>query len=140
MKFPHTSVRGRRAILGALQLLKQTRTLPPAVESVITSGGQTDPLTSDELDALIASVKKGGSPRVVIVVDGGLVQEVITDIPVVATVVDFDVEGADEEDLTKVPEDRVKGQPPSEKDASISSPPHRVSAHLVTRMLKNVAK
>jgi len=43
-------------------------------------------------------------PKIVIVMDGGLVQTVLTDAPenMRVAVVDYDVEGTDEEELTKI--------------------------------------
>lgn len=43
------------------------------------------------------------TPRLVITLDGGLVQGIYCDVPLNAYVVDFDVEGADKSDLDQVP-------------------------------------
>lgn len=123
----------KAAIIGALQLLKRTPELPSAVPV-----GETRPaFTGAEIDRLVRKLQTRGMPRVVIVVDGGLVHEVIADSPISATVVDFDVECADEDEITKVPEETANGSRPSEKDASISSPFLRVSGRRITAMLKN---
>lgn len=41
-------------------------------------------------------------PNVVIILEGGLIQNVITDLPVNVTVIDHDTEGADEQDVSRV--------------------------------------
>lgn len=49
-------------------------------------------------------------PRIVIVMDGGLVQQVLADRPVEVLVVDYDVDGADLEDLTLMPQEPVASE------------------------------
>ena len=44
----------------------------------------------------------GQLPRLVIMCNGGLVQDVISDVPMDGTVIDYDVEGADAEDISKI--------------------------------------
>ncbi len=72
-------------------------------------------------------------PRVAIICDGGLVQEVIADIPMRAIVCDYDVEGADEEDLTKIPQNEGEDDQP----ASISQPACDDSPETIDDLLKN---
>jgi hypothetical protein len=42
------------------------------------------------------------SKKIVIVLEGGVVQNVLTDEPTEVTVVDYDTEGAEENEITKV--------------------------------------
>lgn len=48
--------------------------------------------------------KKTSKPKVVIVLDGGLVQDILSTIAVDVAVVDYDVEGVDEDRLTEIPQ------------------------------------
>lgn len=57
------------------------------------------------LNAMHASnTRAQAKPRVVLFMDGGLVHEIVSDLPVEYMKVDFDVEGSDEEDRSIVPE------------------------------------
>jgi hypothetical protein len=42
--------------------------------------------------------------RIAIIMDGGLIHNILADEEVEITIVDYDVEGAEEEDLTEVPQ------------------------------------
>ena len=42
-------------------------------------------------------------PKIVVVLDGGLVQDIYTDTPVEVVTLDFDVESADNDELLRVP-------------------------------------
>jgi hypothetical protein len=58
----------------------------------------------EEIEAVLAGLP--AKPiRILIALDGGLVQGGCSDVPVDVTIVDYDVEGADEADLTDVPQD-----------------------------------
>jgi hypothetical protein len=46
----------------------------------------------------------GYAPKVVVFIEGGLVQEVISDSPVNFAVVDYDIEGADDDDIADIPQ------------------------------------
>lgn len=60
------------------------------------------------------------APRVVVVLDGGLVQDVLADVPVDCVKIDYDTEGADRADLWPVPQDGTEGDRPASSEAFIS--------------------
>lgn len=43
-------------------------------------------------------------PRVVIILDGGIVQDILSDVPIDAIVIDYDVEGIEKYRLTQIPQ------------------------------------
>jgi len=45
------------------------------------------------------------TPRVIVVLEGGLVQDILTTVPMDAAVIDYDTEGAEEDELTQIPQD-----------------------------------
>jgi len=57
-----------------------------------------------EQDRLIIAVTPGVTPAVVVHVEGGIVQDVVSTVSMNYTVVDYDTEGADDEDLIVVPQ------------------------------------
>lgn len=108
--------------LAALRSWQRTGGFAPEME-VATDGGTLKPLSSKEIDALCeklngpdldlsgpgapsgASAGKGRAgppPKVSIVLEGGLVSHVVSDVPVKVGTVDYDSEGADEKEISKV--------------------------------------
>lgn len=63
-----------------------------------------EPLTADEIERLISNIIDKEDPRVIIVCDGGLVQQVLADHGSFI-VVDYDTEGTEDEELTEVPQE-----------------------------------
>jgi len=43
-------------------------------------------------------------PKVVITLDGGIVQDILSDVPIDVIVIDYDVEGIEEDRLTQIPQ------------------------------------
>ncbi|AMK24709.1 hypothetical protein HY78_24460 [Rhizorhabdus wittichii DC-6] len=90
------------------------------LDDVASNLGRHEPLTSDEIDGLCMRINGGEltpqEANVVIELDGGLVQGIIADRPITVRVVDYDVEGADPDDLLLVSRDNGDPVP-----ASISS-------------------
>lgn len=107
--------------LAALRSWQRTGGAGPEME-VATDGGSFEPLSAKEIDALCeklngpdfdfsggassgASAGKGRSgppPKISIVLEGGLVSHVVSDVPVKVGTVDYDSEGADEKEISKV--------------------------------------
>lgn len=111
--------REHATVLAALrfwQRLGCARDVPE--QDIATNGGAEKPLHSHQIDDLCerlnyAEEETGEPPRVLIVLDGGLVQDVIADVPLRATVLDYDTEGADLEDLHPVPQDEGEDDLPA---------------------------
>jgi len=88
----------------------QRRTCPPDLLDIATNGGRHVPLTGEEIDGLCERLNCGilcpPDVNIVVELDGGLVEGVISDRPTRVRVVDYDVEGADPDDLIMVPRDQ----------------------------------
>ncbi|MGE4410435.1 MAG: hypothetical protein AB7D33_07690 [Sphingobium sp.] len=98
----------------------QRRHREPDPGDIASNLGRHEPLTSDEIDGLCMRINGGEltpqEANVVIELDGGLVQAIIADRPITVRVVDYDVEGADPDDLLLVSRDNGDSVP-----ASVSS-------------------
>ncbi len=98
----------------------QRRHCGSALDDVASNLGRHEPLTLDEIDGLCMRINGTGpfppEANVVIELDGGLVQGIIADRPITMRVVDYDVEGADPDDLLLVSRDNGGPVP-----ASVSS-------------------
>lgn len=57
------------------------------------------------VELITAAVTPGVRPHAVVVLDGGLVQDVVSNVPMSYTVVDYDCEGADDSELVDIPQD-----------------------------------
>lgn len=53
----------------------------------------------------VANKKEVTTPKVVIVLEGGMIQNALCNMPIDVYVIDYDTEGANKEDITKVPQD-----------------------------------
>lgn len=111
-------------VLAALRA-HQRRTCPPDLLDIATNGGRYVPLTSEQIDGLCERLNCGiTSPQevnIVVELDGGLVEGVIADRPTRVRVVDYDVEGADPDNLIMVPRDRGDPIPASVSDWAVES-------------------
>lgn len=87
------------------------------------------PVNKDKVYAL--------KPRVVIAVEGGVMQSIVADAEISPVVLDYDVEGVDEDKLTAIPQSDKQGE---ELDASavVRFPMVEVSATTIDRLLANV--
>lgn len=65
-------------------------------------------------------------PRIIVCCDGGLVQEHFSDQPVELTVLDYDVDGADEADLEDIPQEDGTTAKGSLTDSGVCVNPARV--------------
>jgi hypothetical protein len=61
------------------------------------------PLTVLEISDLCERLNTEKTPTILIEVEGGLVADLTSDLPITAVIVDRDVEGADEEDIRQFP-------------------------------------
>jgi hypothetical protein len=75
------------------------------------SGGDTIQELTDLYEALEPEDEEPAppTPRVIVVLEGGLVQDIVTTIPMDAAVIDYDTEGAEEDDLTQIPQQGTYG-------------------------------
>jgi hypothetical protein len=101
------------------------------LRDIATNDGAHNPMDATGLDGLCEALNGDCMPRVVIVMDGGLVQEVIADQPLEVTVIDYDAEGSDPEDLRKVPQ----GNGDEDDLAAIREAECLVDASLIARLL-----
>ena len=87
----------------------QQRACPPDLLDIATNGGKHSPLAPLEIDMLCQRLFCDAlilaTARIVVALDGGLVQGVVADRPIQLFVVDYDVEGADQSELSLIPQD-----------------------------------
>lgn len=87
--------------------------------------GRHQPLSPDEIDDLCIRINSAGplplEANVVIELDGGLVEGVVADRPTRVRIVDYDVEGADPDNLVMVPRDHDDPVPASVSDWAVES-------------------
>jgi hypothetical protein len=89
--------RDRRAVVYALHVLQE--------HSYLYNPSDHAALSEDEIDGLIAALDATPPDTpVLIVVEGGLIQSVITDAPIAVTVIDYDTECADDDEICEVPQ------------------------------------
>jgi hypothetical protein len=95
-------------ILAALRLL-QEQGCPDHLTDIATEGFSLDTMADDEIDALCERLNIGDTPHmlphIVVAIDGGLVSGVVADRAVIMRTVDYDTEGAADEEVTLVPQD-----------------------------------
>lgn len=95
-------------ILAALRLL-QEQGCPEHLTDIATEGFSLDPMAADEIDDLCERLNIGGTPHelphVVVALEGGLVSGVVADRPIILRTVDYDTEGADDDEISLVPQD-----------------------------------
>ncbi len=63
-----------------------------------------DSWTWDSFDVPVPGI--GQKPRIVVALDGGLVSGASSDVPVDMVVIDYDIEGADRDDIAEIPQSR----------------------------------
>lgn len=97
--------------LAGLRML-QAQGCPENLVGVDTDGVRHGPMTDDAVDALCERQIIGGGPndaiRIVVAIEGGLVSGVVADRPIHLMTIDYDTEGADEDDISQVPQDGGK--------------------------------
>jgi len=96
----------RDAIVAGLRLL-QSRGCPVELLDVATGGGSHLILADAVTDALCERLNKHvrpAPPRVIVALEGGLVSGVVADQPILLRTVDYDVEGAAEDEITEIPQ------------------------------------
>ena len=87
-----------------------------AEADIATNGDTVKALSGKEIDSLCERLNSEGlggrdadrRPQVAIVLEGGLVQHVVASVPVSVSTIDYDTEGCDEDEVTKVPQDDGK--------------------------------
>lgn len=97
----------RDAILAALRLL-QARGCPAELLDIATNGESHAILSDDAIDVLCERLNTAGYgqlPRVVVTLEGGLVSGAVADQPVNLLVIDYDVEGAADDEISEIPQD-----------------------------------
>lgn len=106
--FPVLGDRELAAILAALRLL-QRQSCPADLVDIVTKGDTVTALDPGEIDGLCERLNGAdGSddvPRIVVAIEGGLVSGVVTDRPVILHTVDYDIEGAGDDEISLVPQD-----------------------------------
>lgn len=84
-----------------------------------------EPLSPDKIDDLCMRINHGTQlsveANIVVMLDGGLVQGIAADRPITVRVVDFDVEGADPDDLVMLPRDQDDPVPASVSGWAVDS-------------------
>ena len=122
-------------VLVALRLYQQELDggyrLTGNLSDIATNDGAHNPMDATGIDFLCEALNGDWMPRVVITMDGGLVQEIISDQPLEVTVIDYDAEGSDPDDLRKVPQ----GEDEPDELAAIRDAECEVDAALRTRLL-----
>lgn len=94
------------AILSGLRML-QEHSCPEHLQDIATDGGRVSALAATEIDALcqrMNSIAMAPEPHVVVTIAGGLVAEIHADAPVSLAILDYDVEGVDEDQIREIPE------------------------------------
>lgn len=79
-----------------------------AHDHIATGAGTFDALTEEEIDTLCERINTSGNPEIAIILEGGLVQCVVTDGDIVGLsyeVIDYDTDGGDEADFYGVPQE-----------------------------------
>ncbi|AMK23262.1 MULTISPECIES: hypothetical protein [Sphingomonadaceae] len=108
ISFPVVDDRELGALLAALRLLQQ-QGCPEELLDVATDGAAFRTIDTSEIDALCERLNAAGTsteiPRIVVALEGGLVSGVVTNRPVILHTVDYETEGADDDDITLVPQD-----------------------------------
>lgn len=103
----------------------QRRTCPPDLLDIATNGDRHEPLTGEEIDRLCERLNCDVLPppevNIVVELDGGLVEGVVADRPAIVRIVDYDVEGADPDDLVMVPRDHGDPVPASVSGWTVES-------------------
>lgn len=108
----------------------------PSVVSILKkSGFAFEASVVDEVLSAFAVAKTAPAPRVFIELDGGLVQQIVSEIAIDAFTVDVDCEGADFDEITAVP--IHEGRPPM--DAVVGGPEVVVSLGRVNEIAAAVA-
>lgn len=107
------------AILAGLRLLQRCDVLPAELDNILTDGGELPRITESDIDALCEKVSESAPARVVVSMDGGLIQNVSADSPVRLLLVDYDVETADEDRVIEVPQMNAEGEQDGIEDAYV---------------------
>jgi hypothetical protein len=97
----------RDAILAALRLL-QARGCPAELLDIATNGDRHAIASDEAIDALCERLNidaRHTLPRIVVAIEGGLVSGVVGDRPISLLTIDYDVEGADEDEISEIPQD-----------------------------------
>lgn len=97
----------RDAMLAALRLL-QSCGCPDELLDIATNGERHAILSPDAIDALCERLNMADRrllPRIAVAIEGGLVSGIVADQPVTVLTIDYDVEGADEDSITEIPQD-----------------------------------
>lgn len=103
----------------------QRRYCPSGPADIAGDLGRHEPLSPDEIDDLCTRINSGAplapEANIVVTLDGGLVQGIAADRPITVRVVDFDVEGANPDDLVMVPRDEGDPVPASVSGWAVES-------------------
>lgn len=97
-------------ILAALRYWQREGLLSAGHEQEIASdGGGLKPLSAAEIDRLCEAINFGEpaaakAPTIAIALEGGLIQSVVSDARIRVVSVDYDAEGADEDEISKIPQ------------------------------------
>lgn len=116
--------RERSTVLAALRG-HQRHHCPSDLADTGSSLGRHKALSPDEIDDLCIRINCGTplpvEANIVVTLDGGLVQGIAADRPITVRVVDYDVEGADPDDLVMIPRDHGDPVPASVSGWAVNS-------------------
>lgn len=128
------------AILAGLRLLQRSDVLPSSVDEVLTDGGQLPRITESDIDALCEKLNAERSPiRIVVTMDGGVIQNVSTDGPASMLLVDYDVEMSNEDGVIEVPQMNAAGEEDGVEPGYVAGVPAEVDTRWVDLQFDNWA-
>lgn len=103
----------------------QRRHCPSDPADIASNFGRHEPLSPNEIDDLCTRINNGTplpvEANIVVTLDGGLVQGIAADRPITVRVVDYDIEGADPDDLIMVFRDHGDPVPASVSGWAVES-------------------
>lgn len=103
----------------------QRRHCPSDLADIASNLGRHEPLSPNEIDDLCMRINDGAplplEANIVVTLDGGFVQGIAADRPITVRVVDYDIEGADPDDLVMIPRDHGDPVPASVSGWAVES-------------------
>lgn len=107
---------------------------------IATCGDTLAPLNEGEIDAMCERLNMASQfPRLAIIVEGGVVQDIVCDRPEMVAacyVIDYDTDDGDAEHLTGVPQQDASDAPAYISDHGQPSPMHADYAEAIRRMVE----
>lgn len=108
---PLRNPRAFATVLAALRYWQREGLFSDGAEQDIATDGGIPPMSADEIDVLCEELNQQDTPtRIVIELEGGLIQQVYAATPIEYLVYDRDVEGVPEDDIADRPSVTDDGQ------------------------------